>query len=420
MPEESVRLFISYSHRDETLRQQLDKHLAPLKGQKIVEAWHDRQIQAGDEWAGQIDENLNNADIILLLISPDFVASNYCYNIELAQAMKRHENGEAIVVPVILEPCDWSWLPFAKLQAFPKDGKAVTIWSNQNEAFLDVVMGIRRQAQSLFEQRRQQAAQEKEAKARFLQKLEGALADQVISDIERDTLDELREELGLTPEAAAELERQASASYRKNEKARDNYRKTLTKLLEKGAYPFSEEIRKELALRQQDLGLNEEDVRRIEQPILAEAEAKYQEKLQAAAGQQRPSAAATETPRPPERQGQQAGLQRTLQHSDEGKIDAAFADYNKAIELDPHNAAAYNNRGNAYYAKGEYDKAIADYTKAIKLDPAYAVVYNNRGTAYYNKGEYDKAIADCDKAIKLDPGHADTCNCRGNAYYAKR
>jgi hypothetical protein len=155
MSEESVKLFISYCHRDEKLREQLEKHLSPLKGQKVIEAWHDRQIRAGDEWANQIDDNLNKADIILLLVSPDFVDSDYCSNIELEQAVKRHENGEAIIVPVILEPCDWSWLPFAKFQAFPKDGKAITTWGNQNEAFLDVATGLRKVAQELFAKRQQ-------------------------------------------------------------------------------------------------------------------------------------------------------------------------------------------------------------------------------------------------------------------------
>jgi tetratricopeptide (TPR) repeat protein len=279
MPEESVKLFISYCHRDEILRQQLDKHLAPLKGQKVIEAWHDRQIRAGEEWANQIDANLNKADIILLLISPDFVASDYCSKIELEQAVKRHENGEAIVVPVILEPCDWSWLPFAKFQAFPKDGKAIATWGNQNEAFLDVAQGIRKVAQELFAKRQQKAAQKEAVKARYLQKVEEALSDETISDIERDTLEELREELGLTLEETAEIETHAYEPYRKYEEDRNKYRKTLNKLIDKGDYPFSEEIKRDLELRQRDLGLKAEDVARIEQPILAEAEAKYQERL---------------------------------------------------------------------------------------------------------------------------------------------
>lgn len=335
MPDESVKLFISYCHRDEILRQQLDKHLAPLKGQKVVEAWHDRQIRAGEEWANQIDANLNKADIILLLVSPDFVASDYCSKIELEQAVKRHEAGEAIVVPVILEPCDWSWLPFAKFQAFPKDGKAIATWGNQNEAFLDVAQGIRKVAQELFAKRQQKAAQKEAVKARYLQKVQEALSDETISDIERDTLDELREELGLTLGETAEIETHAYEPYRKYEEDRNKYRKTLIKLIDKGDYPFSDEIKRDLELRQRDLGLKDEDVARIEQPILAEAEAKYQERLQAeAAEHQRQLALEAETQR-----------QRELEHQKayESKLGDYQEEFCKAVRgIYPLSESAWN------------------------------------------------------------------------------
>jgi hypothetical protein len=289
MPEESVKLFISYCHRDETLRQQLDKHLAPLKGQKVIEAWHDRQIRAGDEWANQIDDNLNNADIILLLISPDFVASDYCSNIELAQAVKRHENGEAIIVPVILEPCDWSWLPFAKFQAFPKDGKAITTWGNQNEAFLDVAMGLRKVAQELFAKRQQKLEQKKTDREKYKAKVEEALSlstDSTISPADRDTLDELREELELTKQEADAIEHQAFRPFKDREEKLEKYKKTLRKYIENGDYPFSDEVKRQLENRQRDLGIKIEDIEKVTQPILAQAEVAYQKRLQAKAQEQ--------------------------------------------------------------------------------------------------------------------------------------
>ena len=194
----SVKLFISYSHRDEELRQQLDKHLASLKRQKVIEAWHDRKIEAGMEWAQKIDDNLNKADIILLLISPDFICSNYCSEIEMRQAVKRHEAGEAIVVPIILEPCDWKWLSFSKYQAFPKNAKPITTWTNVNEAFLDVIQGIRTVSERLFEQRQQKLKEKQVAQERYLRKVEEILSfDGEMSIPGQDTLDELREELRL-------------------------------------------------------------------------------------------------------------------------------------------------------------------------------------------------------------------------------
>ena len=138
-----LRIFISYAHADEALRQELDKHLASLKHQGIVEVWHDRRINAGQEWANEIDSNLQSADIVLLLISSDFIASDYCYNKEMQEAMRRHDAGEAATIPVILRPCDWHGLPFGKLQASTRDGRPITKFPSLDEGFLEVVQSIR-------------------------------------------------------------------------------------------------------------------------------------------------------------------------------------------------------------------------------------------------------------------------------------
>ncbi len=119
---QAVRLFYSYSHKDETLRNELETHLKLLQRQGLIETWHDRQIEAGDEWKQKIDENLERADIILLLISSDFIASDYCYDKEMGRAMERHSQKEARVIPVIVRDVNWRIAPFAELQALPKDG----------------------------------------------------------------------------------------------------------------------------------------------------------------------------------------------------------------------------------------------------------------------------------------------------------
>ncbi len=137
-----VEIFYSYSHKDENLRDRLDKHLSMLKRQGKITNWHDRKIGAGREWKGVIDEHLNSAGVILLLISADFLASDYCYDLEMNLAMDRHERGEVRVIPIILKPCQWKAGRFGKLKALPKDGKAVTKWTNRDEAFTDVARGI--------------------------------------------------------------------------------------------------------------------------------------------------------------------------------------------------------------------------------------------------------------------------------------
>lgn len=140
--ENGFEMFYAYSHADEELRDQFENHLSILKWQRVIKNWHDRRISAGAEWEGQIDEHLNSAHIILLLISSDFISSSYCYNVEMRRALERHEANEAIVIPIILRPVYWKNAPFAKLNALPTNGKAVTSWDNQDEAFLDIVEGI--------------------------------------------------------------------------------------------------------------------------------------------------------------------------------------------------------------------------------------------------------------------------------------
>ncbi|MFL6449261.1 MAG: tetratricopeptide repeat protein [Bryobacteraceae bacterium] len=142
-PSGPLQVFISYAHGDEALRAELVKHLTQLRNDGLIQEWHDRQLRGGTEWAGNIDDNLNSAHIIVLLVSPDFLASRYCYDLELKRALQRHERGEARLVPVILRPCDWTSAPFGKISALPRDGKPVVDWPSQDHGFLNVVEGLR-------------------------------------------------------------------------------------------------------------------------------------------------------------------------------------------------------------------------------------------------------------------------------------
>ena len=149
-PAVPVGLFYSYSHEDEDLRDKLEIHLSLLQDQGVIRDWHDRRIGAGTEWEGAIDENLHDAEIILLLVSADVLASRYCRDVEIRKAMERYEAGAARVIPVILRPVDnWQSAPFGKLQALPKNGKPITTWKNRDEAFADVARGIRNAVMSL-------------------------------------------------------------------------------------------------------------------------------------------------------------------------------------------------------------------------------------------------------------------------------
>ena len=144
-----VELFFSYAREDLPLRDELAKHLRLLERQHHIRGWHDRQILPGAEWAPEIDQHLNQARIILFLLSADFMASEYCYDIEVKRAMERHEAGEAVVIPVKLRPVDTEGAPFARLNGLPSDWKAVTEWPNRDAAFADIAAGIRKVAINL-------------------------------------------------------------------------------------------------------------------------------------------------------------------------------------------------------------------------------------------------------------------------------
>jgi hypothetical protein len=156
---EPVKVFISYSHKDERFREQLQEHLSAAKRQGLIEDWHDRRIAPGGEWEDLINENLETSDLILLLVSSSFIASPYCYDKEMQRALEKHESGQARVIPIILRPVDWSEAPFARLQALPRNGRPVSKWSNRDEAWMDVAKGIRAAVKQLRSERQPDTAE---------------------------------------------------------------------------------------------------------------------------------------------------------------------------------------------------------------------------------------------------------------------
>ncbi|MFO1155464.1 MAG: toll/interleukin-1 receptor domain-containing protein [Rhodospirillales bacterium] len=144
-----VRVFISYSHADNALRRKLERHLVALKNQHLIEVWSDRQIDAGIEWEHSIRESLEAAEIILLLISADFLASDFCQQTELKCAVERHAAGQARVIPVFLKPCHWEGAVFGRLQGVPEDARPVTTFSDPDRAFVMIAEAVRKAASDL-------------------------------------------------------------------------------------------------------------------------------------------------------------------------------------------------------------------------------------------------------------------------------
>ena len=153
-----IEVFISYSKQDKELRDGLLAHLHPLEREGII-TWHDRQILPGTEWDEEIKARLNSADIILLLISADFLATDYCIQVEIPEALRRHEAGEATVMPVILRSCGWNYTPLAKIQAYPEKAKPVVSWTYIDDAYTNVVDGVYLAATKIKERRSQPQAE---------------------------------------------------------------------------------------------------------------------------------------------------------------------------------------------------------------------------------------------------------------------
>lgn len=147
--QQPAKVFLSYAHEDIALVDALDRHLAALRREGLVSLWTDREIGPGEEWRESIDSNISDASIILLAITSHFIASEYCWDVELRHALERHEAGSARVIPLILRDCDWHNLPLGKLQALPTNARPVTQWANTDAAFTDISRGIRRAVASL-------------------------------------------------------------------------------------------------------------------------------------------------------------------------------------------------------------------------------------------------------------------------------
>lgn len=138
-----AKLFFSYSHKDEELRDELETHLSTLKREGLIAALHDRRITAGDRLDDAIHAYLEEADVILCLLSPDFIESDYCYSREMTRALERHATGEAKVIPVVVRHCDWRNTPLAQLRGTPRDNRPVRSWPDRDEAWFDVAQDVR-------------------------------------------------------------------------------------------------------------------------------------------------------------------------------------------------------------------------------------------------------------------------------------
>jgi len=155
MPQgQAVSLYCSYASADEALQTQLANHLTLLERQGVITSWSSHQILPGSDRTQTIHQQLNTADIILLLISPDAIADDTCYHLEIQRAIERHQSGEARVIPIRLRPVDWQGAPFSQLDVLPKNHQPVTTWPNPDQAFQEIAEGIHTVAMEVRKEKR--------------------------------------------------------------------------------------------------------------------------------------------------------------------------------------------------------------------------------------------------------------------------
>ncbi|MDZ8077511.1 MAG: SUMF1/EgtB/PvdO family nonheme iron enzyme [Nostoc sp. DcaGUA01] len=277
----SLKVFFSYSHADEPLKNELVKHLGILKRQGVISTWDDREIPPGGEWNQLINENLNTADIILLLVSADFIHSEYCWGVEVTTAIQRHEVGEACVIPIILRNVDWQSAEFGKLQALPKNGLPVKSWNNQDDAFTNVAQGIKSAAKQLIEERqqKQKRASREAAIDKYRQQAEEFASDGEISLVESEILKDLQGKLGLTDLEAKAVREKALEPYGIYKENIDKYRLFLTNFVHEQGYPLNQTAKNELKKLQLYYVLNDEDVVRLEKEQEVEHQKRQAERL---------------------------------------------------------------------------------------------------------------------------------------------
>ncbi len=151
----ALRVFCGYAHEDQALFQQLKKALTIPIRQQTISVWDAGDLLPGAQWKSEIEHQLNTADIILLLISPAFMASDYCWSKEMHWAITRHTMGEALVIPILLKTTpDWETTPLGALQALPTGAKPITSWNRREQALEDVVDGLHRAAEAAQKQDR--------------------------------------------------------------------------------------------------------------------------------------------------------------------------------------------------------------------------------------------------------------------------
>ena len=365
-----IQVFCSYAHKDERLRDKLEKHLSGLRRQGLIQEWHDREITAGSEWKQQIDQHLESAQLILLLISPDFLHSDYCHDIEMTRALERHANGEAWVIPIHLRPVDWEGATFSKLQSLPTDIKPVTTWDNQDAAFLNIAQGIRKAVRAIQRTK--------------------ADTDIVHTDLSESSTIPWRKLAGVFVLLAALAV--GWWGYAQHTARIESYLTEGRQYLNSGEYELAKAAYQQalthswFAQQEAQLGLDKASVYDSTDGA-----------FHADIVEQRTARIAAQSPDDPH-----VSLFRGDLHAVNQDYVKARESYEEAIERDPSLAHGYFRLGVVYDKLGEPETALAMYNRATEYaawNPAYL---NNLAYQYFRLEDYEQAGETYQQALNLD------------------
>ncbi len=417
---EPVEVFISFHEADEELLQDLERHLGALRREKMITCWHSRKIVAGEERNAEIDKHLNQAGIILLLMSSHFLDSEYHWTVEVTRALERNESGKARTIVVLLRLVDWEIKPIDRLPLLPRNRLPIKKWEDRDEAFVEVVNGIREELQCLAISRANYVVPEPMVDEKIQYQIT-RLINEGDRFYDQDKLEE-----------ATYKYREALFLDSRNVLAHHNLGVVLAKQnnLEAAILQFEQvislnpndaDIYYNLGNIFKERGELEEAVKNYERAIIIDPDDadiycnlgnvyRIQGKLNEAISKCRTSLCLEP------RNAVAYSIIGTIM-KEKGDIEEAISQYRKAIDIEPKNAKTRYNLASILDEQGKLEEAVSEYRKAIHFDPKYTKAYYRLGTTLCKQGKLDQAISQYRKALKLNPNYAIAHHDLGIALY---
>ncbi|MEH2384785.1 MAG: tetratricopeptide repeat protein [Nostoc sp.] len=365
----TIKLFFAYSNspKDKNLRRDLESHLkCSLQSLRIIINWQKNQMLPGRDWKQESYKHLNTSQVIVLLVSPDFLAADDCRDIT-KWAMERCSTGKARVIPVKLRLIDnWQATPFGHLQCLPDNGEPITskFWRRQDDAFVNIVEKIREEVEKIQEDQRQLQLIQEQQKAEFFGSINRFISNQslnrIIQGINVPTFS-----LGIAASVIGIAVLLGFCNSSPDMQVKNLLSQGQDKLDKRDYQGASENYTKVLKIAPQNINA-----------YIKRGDARYSLK----------------------------------------DYKAAIKDYTQAIKIAPKNVDVYIKRGHNRHFLKDYQAAIKDYTQAIKIAPKNANAYIKRGDAQYFIKKYQAAIDDYTKAIRLSPDSVDAYKNRGFVY----